>query len=117
VWQATIPSRRLASRVEALEDVWVCWQCEGREDVSRIKDLSVGGLFLETALLRVALGSMAKIEFLVQEGQIRAECVLRRLEGRRGAGFKFTAIREEDRSRLATLMTRLRSLKREQREL
>jgi hypothetical protein len=115
VWQSTTPSRRLTTRVEALEDVWVYVQCSGREDVCRIRDLSVGGLFIEAAKPKAAVGTMAKVEFLVQEGQVRAEAVVRHVEPQSGIGFKFTAIREEDRSRLTALVTRLRSLQRDQR--
>jgi hypothetical protein len=116
VWQGTTPSRRLTSRVEALEDVWVYWQCSGREDVCRIRDLSTGGLFIEMRNARAAVGTIAKIEFLVREGQVRAEATVRRVEPKEGVGVKFTAIRQEDRPRLKELVTRLRSLQREKRE-
>jgi hypothetical protein len=38
-------SRRMVSRVETGDDVWVYWSCCGIDDVSRVCDLSVGGLF------------------------------------------------------------------------
>src|ERR1700740_1512635 len=41
-------SRRFSSRVETHERVWVDWRCVGREDISRVRDLSLGGLFVET---------------------------------------------------------------------
>ena len=44
----TSPSRRLTSRVPAPGDVWVYGQCHGREDVSRVRNMSMGGLFIET---------------------------------------------------------------------
>jgi len=70
---APLFSRRLISRMETHEDVWVCWRCDGLEDVSRVPDLSVGGLFLSTPMPR-PLGMRAKIDFLVPEGQIRGRC-------------------------------------------
>src|SRR5260370_36737537 len=36
-------SRRMVSRVETGDDVWVYWRCRGMDDVSRVCDLSVGG--------------------------------------------------------------------------
>ena len=68
------PSRRANYRIAALVDVWVCWNCNGREDISRVRDMSIGGLFLNTRLRR-ATGTPMKIDFLVQEGQIRADAV------------------------------------------
>jgi hypothetical protein len=69
--------------------------------------MSLGGLFLETPTSR-RLGSTIKLEFLVQEGQIRADSVVRHVEPGRGLGLKFTAVSNEDSPRLATLMSRLR---------
>ena len=89
------------------QDVWVCWQCNGRDDVSRVGDLSLGGLFLETASSR-AIGSPTKVDFLVGEGQIRADAVVRHVVAGRGLGLKFTAVTEQDRRKFAALMRRVR---------
>jgi len=43
-----IPIQEIDVRVPAPEDVWVYWQCQRREDVSRVRDMSMGGLFIET---------------------------------------------------------------------
>jgi c-di-GMP-binding flagellar brake protein YcgR len=102
------PSRRFNSRIAATQDVWICWQCNGRDDVSRVRDLSLGGLFVETQLLR-AIGSPTKIDFLVSEGQIRADAVVRHVLPGRGLGFKFTAVTEHDRRKFAALIRRLRN--------
>src|SRR5215472_3431886 len=69
---ANSPSRRLTSRVPVPSGVWVYWQCQGREDVSQVRDMSMGGLFIETNLVK-AEGVLARLNFLVQEGQIRAD--------------------------------------------
>src|SRR6266852_7166657 len=106
--QSASPSRRFTSRVKTPPSgVWVDWCCAGREDVSRVRNMSLGGLFLETHSSS-GVGSTAKLEFLVQEGQIRADTTVRRLEPGRGLAMKFTAVREEDRPRLEALMKRLR---------
>jgi hypothetical protein len=65
----------------------------------------MGGLFIETDTPTVP-GITAKLHFLVQEGQIRADAVARHAEPGRGLGLRFTAVRNEDRLRLAELMNR-----------
>jgi PilZ domain len=82
------------------------------DDVSPVRDLSVGGMFLSTPR-RQPTGCKLKIEFLVQEGQIRAEAVVKRWEASNGLGLRFTAISDEDRHRLAALLGRLRSYRTE----
>jgi hypothetical protein len=72
-----------------------------------VRNLSIGGLFIETDTPTVA-GMSAELDFLVQEGQIRAEAVVRHAEPGRGLGLRFTAVRNEDRLRLEELVKRLR---------
>ena len=105
--QPAPPSRRFTSRVVTPESVWVDWRCVGREDISRVRNLSLGGLFVETQAAR-GVGSTVNLEFLVQEGQIRADAVVRRVEPGHGLALKLTAVIEEDRPRLEALINRLR---------
>ena len=104
-------SRRHTSRVETPEGVWVYWRCNGIDDVSRVRDLGVGGLYVATQSPR-PLGIKAKLDLLVQEGQIRAEAVVRHVEPGRGLGMEFTAVAELDCAHLAALMMRVRTLSR-----
>ena len=71
----------------------------------------MGGLFLQTGQAR-DVNAPIRLDFLVQEGQIRAEAVVRHVKPGSGLGLKFTALTEEDGPRLTALMTRLRSLSR-----
>jgi len=100
-------SRRRTSRVETLAGVWVYWGCGRRDDVSRVRNLGPGGLFVETREPNV-VGASARLEFLVQEGAIRAEAVVRHVASGRGVGLKFTAIRDEDCPHLAALLNRVK---------
>jgi len=100
-------SRRLNSRVESSNNVWVYWECNGDRDLSRVKDMSVGGLFIETPRTK-RLGATTNLHFLVQEGQIRADAVVRHVKPGGGLGLKFKAVSEKDRPNLAALMKRLR---------
>jgi len=104
-------SRRHTSRVETPDGVWVYWRCNGIDDVSRVRDLGVGGLYVATQSPR-PLGIKAKLDLLVQEGQIRAEGVVRHVEPGRGLGMEFTAVAELDCAHLAALMMRVRTLSR-----
>jgi hypothetical protein len=106
---SSLLSRRLSSRVETQGDVWVYWRCDGIEDVSRVCDLSVGGLFLFTPI-PPPVGGKATLDFLVQEGRIRAEAVVRHQLPNNGAGLKFAAITDQDCPNLVALMNRIRNL-------
>lgn len=103
------PLRRLNPRVKALEGLWVFWSCDGRDEISQVRDLSLGGLFVQTASPR-NVGATTILDFLVQEGQIRAKAVVRHLNLGHGVGLKFTAVGDGDRPHLAALLSRLSRL-------
>jgi hypothetical protein len=73
--------------------------------------MSMGGLFLKTPAVK-PVGSIVNLHFLVQEGQIRADAAVKYVKSGGGLGLKFAAVSQEDRPRLAALMTRLRGLSR-----
>jgi hypothetical protein len=54
------------------------------------------------------VGAKTDLHFLVEEGPIRAEAIVRHVKPGRGLGLEFITVREEDRRRLAGLMKRLR---------
>lgn len=83
------------------------WNCLGRDDVSLVRNMSLGGLFIETRQPR-PLGTLTRLDFLVAEGPIRAEAIVRHCTAGAGLGLKFTALDEKDRPRLAALIGRLR---------
>ena len=101
-------SRRLSSRVVIPDGVWAYWRCGEAEDISRISDLSVGGLFLSTPIPQT-VGVKAQLDFLVQEGNIRVEAEVRHLVPSGGLGLKFTAISDQDCPNLVALLNRIRS--------
>lgn len=108
---AATPSRRFTSRVpvaaDVTGDVWVFWHCHGRDDLSRIRDIGLGGVFLETSAAK-AVGTATNLHFLVREGQIRAEAIVRHIQPGRGLGLRFTAVTDQDRPHLNALVRRLR---------
>ena len=105
--QSVCHSERFNPRVQRPLGVSVYWYCGGRDDVSRVRNLSLGGLFVETATSR-GVGATVKLEFLVQEGQIKADAVVRRVEPGLGLALKLTAVNDGDRPRLEALISRLR---------
>jgi len=101
--------RRFSSRVESKNDVWVYWEGSGDRDLSRVKDLSIGGLFIQTPRPK-PIGSTTNLHFLVQEGQIRADATVQHVKRGSGLGLKFQSVNEKDSPNLAALMERLQSL-------
>jgi hypothetical protein len=69
--------------------------------------MSMGGLFLMTAETQ-AKGTVSRLNFLVAEGQIRADAEVRHVRTGTCLGLKFTALSEQDRPKLAALLARLR---------
>ena len=55
-----------------------------REDTSQVRDLNMGGLFVETEEARKV--DTIRLDFLVEEGQIRAEVVVRHVKPGSGLG-------------------------------
>lgn len=120
VWVKTVstlqvttgPSRRRTSRISA-NDVWVYWESSAGRDISRVKDLSPSGLFIETRA-RKREGDLMNLHFLVQEGQIRAEAVVKHADAGRGVGMKINSLPTQDAMHLHRLLIRLREFPRQQ---
>lgn len=100
-------SRRKTSRVDTPE-IRVYWSSGGKSDLLRVRNLSLGGMFVETRKPQ-SVGATAQIDFLVEEGQIRTKGVVRHVKTASGMGLEFTAVAQEDRPRLAALLSRLRA--------
>lgn len=109
--QIICPARRSTSRIATPEGVWAIWRCSDREMISAVWNVSPGGLFVEMATLR-PVGAKAEVYFLVPEGGIRAEAIVRHVQLGRGLGLKITEIRDADRAHMASLIRRLRNFSR-----
>jgi hypothetical protein len=95
-------------RLPATRDVWVYWECRDLGDVSRVRDLSTGGIFIETPRRRPK-GEVIQVHFLVQEGQISLGSVVAQALPTQGLGLKFQASANEDVSKLSLLLERVRA--------
>ena len=113
---ATVPSvepgtrfQRQTRRVETSKGVWVVWGRERRkqpEDTSRVRNLSADGLFIETRKT-CPVGSTVALDFLVEDGAIRATAKVRHLIPRVGMGLRFQTIHGDDQAHFVKMITRL----------
>lgn len=99
-------SSRRHKRVGTPEGVWAIWRCGRVEDTSRVKDLSVGGLFLQTSKV-CPVDARVDLNFLVEDGQITATATVRYVLAGSGLGLQFKTVRGEDQTRFATMIKRL----------
>jgi len=99
-------SRRHNKRVETPQGVWVLWRCGRTEDTSRVRDLSVGGVFIETSKV-CPVDATVELHFLVEDGEIRASATVRYVKAGMGMGLQFKTVRSEDRVRFSTMVKRL----------
>jgi hypothetical protein len=89
-------------------DVWVYWECGGSGDVSRVRDLSTGGIFIETSRGRKK-GELVQVHFLVPEGQISLDGMVAQAKPSEGLGLKFQALATKDITKLSLLLERVRA--------
>ena len=101
-----LASQRQHKRVETPEGVWVLWRCGRTEDTSRVKNLSVGGLFVETNKV-CPINATVELDFLVQDGEIKARAIVRFVTAGRGMGLQFKSVRSEHQERFTAMIKRL----------
>lgn len=100
------PSRRHNKRYDTPQGIWVLWKCGKVEDMSKVRDVSVGGLFIET--LKVCrVGTPIELHFLVEDGEIRATAMVRYVSPSNGMGLQFKTVRSEDQERFSAMIKRL----------
>jgi hypothetical protein len=97
---------RRHQRVATPKGVWVAWQQDKQQSVSRVRDLNVGGLFIATPT-PLATGSVVSVLMSVPEGEIRGKATVRNLIPGEGMGVQFTEISTENQVRLDKLVARL----------
>ena len=96
---------RRTVRVVVSKGVWVAWQAGGPRNVSRVRDLSAGGVFISTAL-SVPVGAAVEMLFALPEGEARIHGIVRFADGKNGIGVEFTRMGTADRARLQELLRR-----------
>lgn len=99
-------SNRRFERISTPKGLWVAWQHNTRQDVSRVRDLNAGGLFVATAT-PTRQGVTLTILLSVPEGEIRSQAIVRNVTPGEGMGIEFTGMSPQDKDRLEKLITRL----------
>jgi len=98
---------RRSTRVAVAKGLWVAWQGEGSRNVSRVRDLSTGGVFIQTPLA-VEIGTEVELLFALPEGETRINGIVRYADGKNGIGVEFTSMGTADRARVQELLRRLK---------
>jgi PilZ domain len=97
---------RKTARVAISKGIWVAWQAGGPRSVSRVRDVSAGGVFVVTHA-HVPVGTKIELLFALPEGETRIQGVVRYSDGDKGIGVEFTDMGTGDRARLQELLRRL----------
>lgn len=97
---------RRTPRVAVRKGIWVAWRLNASTTVSRVRDLSAGGVFISTHE-PLAQGSAIHLLFSLPEGEIRIDGVVRYSNAGKGMGVEFTRMGMADRARLQELIRRL----------
>jgi hypothetical protein len=106
VKKQVLQSRRKHKRIDDPEGVWVYWRCGRNEDTSRVRDISVGGVFIETRK-KLPIDAKVELNFLVPDGGIVAKAAVRYVLSGVGVGLQFENIRTEDQQHFVAMMTRI----------
>jgi PilZ domain len=99
-------SNRRYPRIATPKGIWVSWLHDASQNVSRVRDLNIGGLFIETKT-PPPVGASITLLFSVPEGEIRSSALVRNVTAGEGMGVQFVAMSQEHAVRLQTLFTRL----------
>jgi len=97
---------RRHQRVSTPKGVWVAWQNDKQQQISRVRDLNVGGMFITTPT-PLSLGTILPVLLSVPEGEIRAKATVRNVVVGEGMGVQFSEITLENETRLEKLVARL----------
>jgi hypothetical protein len=97
---------RRHQRISLPQGMSVTWYGSGQQQVSRVKTLSMGGLFLcGSNTLRV--GTDLTLVFEIPGGMVLADAVVRNIVPGEGMGVEFTKMNPQIRVLLEGLLTRL----------
>jgi hypothetical protein len=96
---------RRHQRISLPNGMVVTWYGGGDQQESRVKTLSLGGLFLSGRAKPV--GTELKLIFQVPDGMVFADAIVRNNVPGEGMGVEFTKINPQDRALLERLLNRL----------
>jgi hypothetical protein len=102
----TASGTRRYERITLPKGMSVAWYGGGQQQVSRVKTLSIGGLFV-CGSSAPPLGMELKLVFEVPGGVVQADAVVRNIVPGEGMGVEFTKMNPLDRMLLERLLKRL----------
>ena len=97
---------RRHERISLPKGMTAAWYGGGQQQVSRVKTLSMGGVFL-LGPDAAPLGTELKLVFQVPGGIVQADAVVRNIVPGEGMGVEFVRMNPEDRALLQRLLHRL----------
>ena len=71
--------------------MWVSWEFGKYSITSLVEDFSIGGAFIASHEA-MAVGSRLDLHFLLPEGQIRVQAIVRNVREGRGMGVEFVSM-------------------------
>jgi hypothetical protein len=94
-------------RIATPQGVWVAWHdTRNQRNVSRVRDLNVGGMFIVTPT-PMLIGASIAVLMSVPEGEIRSTALVRNVVPNEGMGVQLIETSPADAARLNKLVTRL----------
>lgn len=100
-------SDRRHPRIATPQGVWVAWHdARNQRNVSRVRDLNIGGMFIVTPT-PMLIGASIAVLMAVPEGEIRSTALVRNVVPKEGMGVQLVETKPEDLARLQKLVTRL----------
>ncbi len=102
----TVRGKRRHQRISLPQGMSVAWYGAGQQQVSRVKSLSTGGLFL-CGPYTLRVGTELTLVFEVPGGVVLGEAVVRNIVPNEGMGVEFTKMNAQNRVLLEGLLSRL----------
>jgi hypothetical protein len=104
----TLCGTRRYQRISLPNGMLVAWYGGGDQQVSRVKTLGIGGVFLSVSRVR-PIGTSLRLVFEIPGGIVQTEGVVRSVSPDEGMGVEFTNMNPQDRVLLERLLRRLLS--------
>ena len=98
--------KRRFPRVTLPRGMSIAWKTKERHDISRVKSISLGGLFIEAAE-PARMGDTIQVQFDIPGGAVHARAVVRRSIKGQGMGVEFTELPAGAQAALHKLLQKL----------
>ncbi|HEY6130310.1 MAG TPA: PilZ domain-containing protein [Candidatus Acidoferrum sp.] len=95
--QSTITRRY--PRIKAPQSAVVAWKTPDRQDISRVRTIALGGLFIQTKN-PPKVGSTLQMLIVTPRGQLRVRAHVRNVIAGEGMGVAIVSMDTEDRGKL-----------------